>query len=342
MLAAPALERLPLYQRLDLITGELRQIGSLLGDPERARIEGVEREIAAILASTAPALTPLAEWLPSYREILQDRGLAAATLRNREAVLGPLSERLGAIPIGGLRTYDLARFVRAYIQRGTLHAARYARTVLLDLFGEAASDGLVDHNPALSLRPIRTTVRRRRLTLSSWWKARARAEQMSPWVSDAMDLAMVTGQRRAEIAAARFDHVRGRYLHVTQAKTGTRLRLHLDIRLDALGLSIGDAIERCRAGAPGDYLIRHREGRGKIAAGDPLHRQTLSNRFADIMRQTIKLPAGIAPTFGEQRSLSARLYNTQGRNPQALLGHRRAATTDLYLDARGVEWIEVR
>lgn len=47
------------------------------------------------------------------------------------------------------------------------------------------------------------------------------------------------------------------------------------------------------------------------------------------------------PSFHEQRSLAARLHEEEGRDPQRLLGHRTARMTDVYLDSRGSEWINV-
>lgn len=50
---------------------------------------------------------------------------------------------------------------------------------------------------------------------------------------------------------------------------------------------------------------------------------------------------GSPPSFNEIRSLAGRLYQEQGIDPQALLGHKDAATTAIYLDNRKVEWVSV-
>ena len=47
------------------------------------------------------------------------------------------------------------------------------------------------------------------------------------------------------------------------------------------------------------------------------------------------------PSFHEMRSLAARLHSAEGRDAQALLGHKSSKMTDLYRDSRGTEWIEV-
>lgn len=48
------------------------------------------------------------------------------------------------------------------------------------------------------------------------------------------------------------------------------------------------------------------------------------------------------PSFHEIRSLAARLYNDQGIDAQALLGHKSADMTAVYRDTRGAEWTEVK
>lgn len=334
--------RSPAYHRIDRILHELRDISASSDAAGRSRLEAVERELASMLVSAAPAFTPLVDWLAVYRRTIRERGLSISTLQNREAVLRRLETAMGDRFTGAIRPYDLAQFVRGYVDRGNLHAARHARTTLIDIFSEAVSDGVIEHNPALSLRRIAAPVRRSRLTLDVWRAAYEHAAQYAPWMQRAMELALVAVQRRSDITAIRFDHVYGEFLHVEQQKTGVRLRLHLGIRLHALDLTIGDVIERCAAGTSGAYLVRHHDSRGKIKAGAPVHPQTLSNRFGEIMRKISPSPAGIAPSFHEQRSLGARLYRAQGRQPQSLLGHKRSATTEMYLDSRGTEWIEVR
>ena len=46
------------------------------------------------------------------------------------------------------------------------------------------------------------------------------------------------------------------------------------------------------------------------------------------------------PSIHKLRSLAARLYPSQGYDPQNLLGHKNAETTAAYKDSRGAEWID--
>lgn len=47
------------------------------------------------------------------------------------------------------------------------------------------------------------------------------------------------------------------------------------------------------------------------------------------------------PSFHEIRSLAARTYKAEGRDPQDLLGHKDAETTAVYLDGRQQKWVKV-
>lgn len=72
--------------------------------------------------------------------------------------------------------------------------------------------------------------------------------------------------------------------------------------------------------------------------------QSITGAFAEARDRTgITWPEGkTPPTFHEIRSLSARLYDEQGIDAQALLGHKSPDMTAVYRDVRGAEWIEVK
>jgi enterobacteria phage integrase len=75
-----------------------------------------------------------------------------------------------------------------------------------------------------------------------------------------------------------------------------------------------------------------------------VHPQTIAGAFHDaVKRAGIKVEDGkTPPTFHELRSLGIRLYKAEGYNPKELAGHKDEATTALYADSRGAEWIDVR
>jgi hypothetical protein len=98
------------------------------------------------------------------------------------------------------------------------------------------------------------------------------------------------------------------YLHVEQEKTGMKLALPLSLYCDALGLSLGDVIQRCRDRVGSPYLLHHSRPNSRIKIGDPVGVSGISQAFAKAVKLAgikIKKP----PTFHEQRSLTERLYS---------------------------------
>lgn len=83
------------------------------------------------------------------------------------------------------------------------------------------------------------------------------------------------------------------------------------------------------------------QGPAFVKPGDPVWRDTLSKGFAKARDMTGLEWTGTPPSFHEMRSLSIRLYAEQGVDVQALAGHKDAATTAIYRDVRGAEWVKV-
>lgn len=115
----------------------------------------------------------------------------------------------------------------------------------------------------------------------------------------------------------RFDDVWDGCLHVEQVKTGARLALPLDLRLEAIGVSLGEAVAACESYAvPGEYLLRKHNGRQLVLA-------SLSARFEEAREHALPpFASGHPPSLHECRSLSERLYRKQGINTMVLLGHK--------------------
>ena len=142
-----------------------------------------------------------------------------------------------------------------------------------------------------------------------------------------------------------FKDVRDGFLRVVQSKTGARLRISTELRLDSVGLDLSTVIKQCRDRVLSQHLVHHAQASGRAKAGQPVVLDTLSSAFAEA-RDKAGAKLGITfgrqpPSFHEQRSLAARLHELEGRDAQKLLGHRSAAMTDVYRDSRGAEWIDV-
>lgn len=108
------------------------------------------------------------------------------------------------------------------------------------------------------------------------------------------------------------------------------------LRLDPLGITLGEAIEDCKTYATGtEYLLRKHNGKQLVDA-------SLSARFEEARDGSLPVfTEGLPPSLHECRSLSERLYRAQGIDTMVLLGHKSQKMTDMYHDDRGLtrgEW----
>lgn len=337
------------YTYRDPVSGRSFGLGK---DKEAAIRESVAANMAMIAPASlgeriaAPAATParpFSKWVAEYLTIYEARGLADESVRNARMRLKRLDAAFGKMDIRGISTMDVAAYLGDLVKAGKAPMAKAMRSLLRDVFMEAIAAGWTEKNPVEVTKAARVTVKRERLTLEMWRLIYAEAK--SPWLQRAMELAILTGQRREDIASMLFKDERDGHLHVIQQKTGVRLRISTALRLDALSLDLGAVIKRCRVGVLSKHLVHHHRTISRAKAGTPIMLDTISKAFADARDAAAKrhgLNLGERPpTFHEQRSLAARLHAAEGRDPQALLGHKSAKMTDLYRDSRGAEWIDV-
>lgn len=337
------------YTYRDPVSGRTFGLGR---DKEAAIREAVAANMAMMAPATlgeriaAPAATParpFSKWICEYTTLYGERGLAAVSVRNAGMRLKRLNAEFGKRDIRDISTMDIAKYLGAMAKEGKGQMARAMRSLLRDVFMEAMAAGWTDKNPVEVTKAARVTIKRQRLTLEMWRLIHAEAKQ--PWLKRAMELAVLTGQRREDIAAMLFKDEHDGHLHVIQSKTGARLRISTALRLEALDLELAAIIKQCRIGVLSKHLVHHHRTISRAKAGQPIMLDTLSKAFADARDAVAKLhgiPLGERPpSFHEMRSLAARLHAEEGRDPQRLLGHRSAKMTDLYRDSRGAEWIDV-
>lgn len=281
------------------------------------------------------------DWLRRYWELVLERKLAKNTLLVRDNILSRIRKDLNKIPVKDVTVKHCADMINALRDEGKARMAQSVRSVLIDIFRDAMAEGITDTNPALITRNPKVEVKRSRLTLDDYKSIFEIAGQgtFDPWLQNSMLLAMTTGQRREDIALMKFSDIKDGFLHIKQNKTGTLLRLNLNIRLNVIDCSIGEAVKRCKDTVC-PTLLHHTKRRTKSNIGEPIHKNSLSRRFANA-RDLAGIKGNSPPTFHEMRSLAAREYVKQGLDVQLLLGHKDPRMTDTYKDNRGAEWVEV-
>ncbi len=289
----------------------------------------------------APTFT-VSAWLERYEVILERRELKPNTMKVRRNQIATINDEFGRTPLSSVSTKDISNFLESYILCDKKSMAAGLRSVLLDIFREAIVEGHIERNPAEPTRTPTPKVKRERLLLEHFLVIREAALTHSEWLPNACDLALVTGQRREDISLFRFSDVKEDRLFVTQEKTGHKLALPLDLKLEAVGLILGEVIERCRVNNPSDFMLYSPVRRGGRKPG-PLTPDGLTQAFADVRDATALKFGPNPPPYHEIRSLASRLYEKERGEDfaQRLLGHKNLTMTKKYLDARGAEYVMV-
>ena len=285
----------------------------------------------------------VAQWAAKYAEILQGRKLSPASLKTYGSFSRRMVEMLGAdTKVRAVTALQVSEGLEVLTKSGRESLARSVRGFMRESFAAAIVKGWLDTNPVREIKGTPVTVKRARLTFDIFQRLYASTD--CTWLKNAMALALVSGQARAEIVAAQVKDVREGCWWVERGKTEARICLPLELRLERFGASLGDVIRQCRStGILSPYLIHQTLRAGRALPGKRIRRDHLSIRFTEALA-ALNLDFGEKrpPTFHEIRSLAARLYKKQGNvNVQELLGHKNPQTTLLYEDGRG-EWIRVK
>lgn len=277
----------------------------------------------------------MSEWLVRYESIVNDRlntgAIAAKTHGDYRRLIHFCRSIWTGTPLQDISIQDITTVIQRKAATSPF-AARRLRINMSDLYMEAQRFGVLPlgHNPALIVRHPVTNVKTERLTFPEWLRIFRLATYRAPeYFQLAMLLALITGQRRADIVAMRTADIRDGYLHITQNKTGERIALPLHLRLDIAGCSLSEVISICPSAGP---LV---QSRGKSVGAWSITRWfQMCRDEAGIGSRAERTP----PTFREIRSLAERLYRPQGIDTRTLLGHKYQHMTDGYNDIRDREY----
>ncbi|EEK2382791.1 tyrosine-type recombinase/integrase [Salmonella enterica subsp. enterica serovar Poona] len=277
------------------------------------------------------------KWLTRYEILLKRRNLSRNTYKIRSNQISTIREEIGDMLLKDVSTRHIAIFLEQWTSEGKNTMAGAMRSVLSDIFREAIVEGHITNNPVAPTRAPKISVARERLYLDSYKCIRAAAEQLPSWFPLAMDLALVTGQRREDIASMKFNDIYNERLHVTQIKTGMKIAIPLTLSLKAVGLQLEAVIRRCQQYSRTDFLIS--AGKRKNSPDGSIHPDGLTKTFVKARKASGVNFSNNPPTFHEIRSLAGRLYKNEHGEvfAQKLLGHTSSNTTKLYLDERDNE-----
>ncbi len=278
-------------------------------------------------------------WLDRYDVIFKRRKLSENTYKSRKGQIAIVSEKMGAMVLSKITTRHVAEFLEFWVVQGKQTMATTMRSVLSDIFREAIVEGHIDSNPVTPTRAATVTVKRERLELEQYIAIREAATALPTWFGLAMDLALITGQRREDVALIRFEHIVDGRLQITQGKTGAMISVPLDLELCALGLKLESVIERCRQASATGFMVS--SGIRKNSLDGSLNPDSLTKTFVKARKLAGLVLEDSPPTFHEIRSLAGRLHEKEKGKEFAmkLLGHKSVKMTDKYLDTRGKEYV---
>lgn len=277
------------------------------------------------------------EWF--FENVVPEREYKPRTLEMYQVQARKLSVSMGDVPVEEVSVQDLAELLEKYSAR----SANQIRQVAVDIFRVAMSRGLRTDNPAEATLKRREKKARKRLTQEQYDAIRALAE---PWLQNAMDLALITLQRRGDVARMKFENVQGEILYVVQEKTEKYDTGYLAI---SVGPKLKDIIKRCRDDLASPYLVHRRpERKVKERAGmdhwTQVKPQMLTRAFAEARDKTRlfeNVPDNELPTFHEIRALGIKRYRDRKEDPQKLAGHATAKMTSNYDSGHEeIRWVQ--
>lgn len=276
------------------------------------------------------------------QDIMPAMDLADETIKDYKRKLPHIRKVLSRIPVDSVTVKDCADFLDQYPNK----QSNNYRALLSVIFKHAIAKGLCSKNPADDTLKKKVKRMRDRLSLEAFNAIHAH----SPfWLQNAMDLALLTLQRRHEIAAMRWADIKDGVIWIQQQKVekyGTgNVKIHITPTIQTI-------LNRCKDGIESTHII-HRipdrvekvEGRTDFTAVLPDY---ITKEFAKARKSSqffpSDKPARTLPTFHEIRSLGGYLYESQGvpRDVvQSMYAHSKKETTDLYLDRGEIQWKEV-
>lgn len=298
---------------------------------------------------TGDAERSVGAWNVKYQALLATQDYAAVTLRTYKSLGARMVRMLGAdVPIASIKALAVSQMLERVVGEGKARTAQALRNFVSGSFREARVAGWTEESPVGDTRlSVSVDVKRSRLTFDTFMQIYGAVKL--PWLKNAMAFALVSAQRREDIALAQFKTIRdGGWWCVQQSEKGSnahRIFIPLELRLNVFGMSLGEVVAQCRrTGILSKHVIHQTSKRGNSPLGRNIWLDTFSHRFADAVQALgIDWSPKTPPSFHEIRSLSERLYAAQGGiDTQQLLGHNDAATTALYHDARGSEWVKVK
>lgn len=224
------------------------------------------------------------------------------------------------------------------------------RSLLIQIFDLAISKGLVVDNPAAQTIKRHRIKQRKRHTIEGLSMIRNASPQ---WLKNAIDLALLTTQRRIDIINMKWTDIWDGYLHVAQEKTTDAPEDEFEL-LEGAGYvrikinpELQNILDRCKDNVISPFII-HRvpKGKTKNKSQTKLHwtqieAQYISREFLNASKKANAYPelnGRQLPSFHEIRALAIHLHKKSGKSAQTLAGHASEKMTEMYASGHEIIW----
>lgn len=326
----------PHIVRKRLKNGPVWYIYAWRGGPCVRKVEGAKKPnptvddwakitAARVELANDPADT-VGKALTAFRASIYWKGLAVSTRKTWGVALDRIEAKWGRAPLKALDDLRMKPKVVAWrnSMAATPRAADISVMVLSKLFEWAVLEGHMIHNPAFGIPTIyRPEGRAAVIWLPEDLEAiKAVAEQP---LKDAIDLAVLTGLRRADLVALRWDEVGDLGIHRTAAKRSRGKRYTVSLpRLPELDLLLDALRERPRKPNVETVLVN--------SFGKPWTGDGLASSFHDA-RKRANGGKGIwhserDPVTGEENRTPKRLHDLRGTFATRIMTQAEAILTN--------------
>lgn len=239
---------------------------------------------------------------------------SARTRKDNDKELVHLLRVFGHVPIDLIAPMHIREYMDLRGQVAKVRANR-EKALFSHIFNKAREWGYTTAtNPCQGVRGFKESGRDRYVTDEEFERVKLHAHFT---VVDAMDLALLTGQRPADVLKLRRSDIRDGALWIVQNKTGARLGIEITGELATVVERINGRTRQTAS----DFLIQDENGQ-------PLGQAALRSRF-----DKARLAANVSFQFRDIRAKTATDIGDLSRS-QKLLAHKNREMTEHYVRKR--------
>jgi hypothetical protein len=219
------------------------------------------------------------------------------TAKSRRSLDKKIRDAFGHLPCHALTVKHCADLIEGEIQAGKDRSSQALRSRLVAVCKRGMQLGWLELNPAEPTQTLEVKAKRSRLSLEQFQAILEKAPEVNEWLRGAMLLALVCGQDRSTLSALRRADVSSEYMTVRRGKTGVLIEVPLALRLEAVNLSLSDALAECRSSVRSikyDFVIHHAREFGNAPLGSKVHPDRMSHAFAAArdLAESSRMPVG--------------------------------------------------